>query len=271
MTTELQCKGDYHTGSDAAWRHGCRHPEAVAAHRQWLTDHGGSGRQVPPAVDDDGNCVAVRHGTQGAYFKAGCRHPEALAAYEKYQARRKSAEQRKRDREQIMLWSQDARRAKRMTGGRLSYDPRRIWRRGNMAVDRNNLLMLMHGFVDSPTMGEKLAAMNRLAGTMVAGESWCEKAHPITKTEKAERLGISLTGLSALRRTQLRMIESRHLRRLADVQWRVAVAAHSAGRKDQERLDHERAHAQRAARTEIYEQRRELRRLTIEREQARRG
>jgi hypothetical protein len=241
----------------------------MAAHRVWLAENGKS-RKRPAAVDADGNCIAERHGTCKAYI-AGCRHPEAVRKYEAYQQRRRDADNVRRDAAQALIWERDSQRAKRLTGGRLTQDPRRPWRGGRMAVDRNNLWMLMHGLIDSPTMMEKLAALNRLDGTLVPSDGWFEAPHVITTTELASRLGCTITGIRSLRKTRADLAGKRAQRRLADVQWKAAVAAEAAGRADRVREDHARAAVERAARTAIWEHRRTLRRMADARKQARRG
>lgn len=283
MTTE--CKAAKHSDTNWAWDNGCRHPGAIEAHRKWLAEGKGRMTKVPPAVDESGRCVAAKHGSRHAYIAAGCRHPEAIEKYEKYLKRRNCDAQNRRDADQAFVWMRDSARAKRMTGGRLEQDPRRPWRGGRMAVDRNNLRwMFLHGFA-SASQGEKMAALNRLEGTMVAGDGWLEKPHRITATEIAQRLGVTLTGVKSLRARQIELATERTQRRLADRQWKVAVAEHAVGRKGQARLDHEQAHARRVARRQIWEGgraqrwgadqiregRRTLHMLDEEREQACRG
>lgn len=107
-----------------------------------------------------------------------------------------------------------------------------------MAVDRNNLWMLIHGVVDSPTMGEKLAAAIRLSSVLTS-EAWYRKARPMSAAEIAERIGTSdATASRLMHENWPRLIAERHLRRLADVQWKAAIVAEAPAREQRSRAQH---------------------------------
>src|SRR6185312_10579875 len=61
------------------------------------------------------------------------------------------------------------------------------------------------------------------------------------KSEITAITGIGYSSQQALARKQAELRKTRSLRRLADSQWKVAVAAESAGRKERERERHLRA------------------------------
>jgi hypothetical protein len=238
------CRGNRHTGTNEAWRRGCRHPEAIAAHEEWKRTHSPD-RMMPAAVDADGNCIADKHDSVRAY-RSGCRHPKAIELWERNCQRRDQAKRVRRDIEYAAEFYKEEQRVRRLTGGRYRLDPRREWRKGAMAVDRHNLFMLLHGFIDSPNSGERLAALCRMQGRLVS-DAWFKKARPMFAAEIGDAIGVTEQTALRMARKRKELAGDRARRRLADVQWRAAVAAAAAGRKDAERQRHEQVRAERKA------------------------
>lgn len=218
------CRGKLHTSSNTAWRNGCRHPGAIEAHAQWLARNGGDrDRMMPPAVDADGNCIAEKHHSTRAY-RRGCRCAKAIEVWEASQQRRRDPDRVRRGVAAASQWAREAQQAKRRTGGRLSHDPRRQWRGGVMVVNRVNLMLLLSGFVDSPTRGEKLAAVARLRSTLTR-DGWYEAPRPLMNSEIAARIGTTDQTVGRMIGMQQELAGNRALRRLADAQWKAAIVA----------------------------------------------
>jgi hypothetical protein len=88
-----------------------------------------------------------------------------------------------------------------------------------MRVNRFNLSLLMSGFVDMPTRGERMVAVIRLTGRANTAGTGI-----LTTGEIADRLGTTLANVQ-YQRERVRMLRSeRTRRRLADVQWRAMEA-----------------------------------------------
>ncbi len=158
------------------------------------------------------------HDTARAY-RAGCTHPEAEAAY---------LAARKR-------WNDTARRGKTVrlpSPPPLGPDPRQPWRDGTRGtkVDSNNLFLLLHGFVDRPTRAERRAAVLLLTGRPQPGD------RPLTVTQVAERIGASVTTVHEILREVAHQRTTRAERRLADAQWRAALARRRDAVAEIERL-----------------------------------
>lgn len=243
------CTAARHAGSNEAWRQGCRCPEALAAHNDWLERHRarGSNRLATPAVGADGVCRSELHGTVTAYQRHGCRCPEAVKAWCDDKHRRSNAKRRKRNIELAEAAWREHMRARRMTGDRLSEDPRKPWRGGRMAINRISLWMLIHGYPDNPTMGERIAAVAMLSQTW-ASVAWYEAPRRMNGDEIARRIGVSEGTAYRLRKKCAELAAGRDRRRLADRKWKDAVAAAAAGRADAERERHRACAADRAER-----------------------
>jgi hypothetical protein len=210
------------------WSKGCRHPEAIRAHQEWL-DARRAEREA--AVDwPEGQCLARRHGTRYAADAYGCRCPEALLEVDRARARRVENKKAQRRREYALEYEHEERRVRRATGWRLSADPRREWRYGKAGVSSITVMMMLHGFPDSPTRAERMVAIIKLDGRMVRDEHTA-RMRPMFKGEIAERIGCTEATVRRLRAERVRRRNERTLRRLADAQWRAAHHAHGAERR----------------------------------------
>lgn len=239
--------------TNTAWREGCRHPGAIAAHKQWLERKRAEREAIVAA---DGECRAATHGTRSAYEKSGCRCDAAVTAKMAHDARAKRAQ---RDREYQTEYVAEMERCKRKTGGRLDRDPRRPWRGGKMAVSEASVLLLTTGaHPGDATMAERLVALIRIEGKQVWATYGIEAKEaagyrPLLQSEIAQRTGMSETVQRHLRRKRADLRELRTERRLADSKWRVAVAAEAAGRKERERERHMRSRDERQLRAVLRE------------------
>lgn len=157
-------------------------------------------------VPSDPACPAVRHRTRNAHRNHGCRCREAVIAAEAfrdYQIAYKRARRR----------GDNAKRAARRFG--TGWDPRLPYEGPRRRVSRINLMLLCSGFVDSPTMYERMAATLRLsvrgnpAGTGL-----------MSAREIAARIGCSARDVQRYRGMPARLREQRTARRLADARWR---------------------------------------------------
>jgi hypothetical protein len=243
-----RCRAARHASTNTAWREGCRHPAAVEAHRQWLVVNGGDrDKMLPPQLDAGGNCIAEKHDSCRAY-RRGCRCKRAIKLWEENHERRRADPARvRREIEYATEWGREMARNLRRTGGRYAIDPRRQWRGGKMAVSRIGLLMMLSGYPDSPTRGERLAAAIRLQSTMTR-TYWYERPRPIYQSEIADRIGCTdQTVGRLLNGVRPELAASRAQRRLADVQWKAAVAAEAPARRERERALHAAAQQRREA------------------------
>lgn len=228
------CAGSRHGGTQEAYRHGCRHPLAIAAHERWQEERKAECPGCPSRIHHSGRA-----------WKSGCRSPLSVAAHEHTVGREREYDARRRAKDKERLGKRDA--AHRLTGGALQGDPRARWRSGRMAVDRNNLRQFLAGFPDSPTTGEVIAAIAKLEGKLVPDSAYLSRL--ITPSEIAAKLKLG-SDRQVYRSwvTRKRLRDQRTLRRLADVQWKTALAPVAASRKDRVRLEHEAAHERAAAR-----------------------
>lgn len=241
----VPCPGSRHGATNDAWKHNCRHPAAVAAHEQWLAER-----------DTDHSCNASRHDTNLAWME-GCRSDRAEAAHRKAVERKANADQVRRGRESSNLYYKSVRKIQLRTGGRLSRDPRQAWRGGKMLIDRNNLMHLMWGFPDDPTVGELVAAVARAETRLVPASAW--SARRIDNFEIARALGIDDRQVFRLRKIRERLRSERTRRRLADVQWKAALVAEAPARKARESLAHQAAAERRLSRKQYGRTMRRLR------------
>lgn len=196
------CGADQHRPTQDGWNRGCRCSGAMAAHERWLNLR--RARRVRARANAAAGltgCSARKHGSVDA-FSWGCRCPDTLRKYAEAKARKTT-------------WR----------------DPRDTWRRGKMAVDRNNLWLLLHGIVDSPTLGERMAAVITLTGTLVPASGSVWTSRPINDAEIARRLGCCDTTVKRLREKRAEMRELRTARRLADVQGKAHDARKAPVRK----------------------------------------
>lgn len=195
--------GTRHGPTEAAHREGCRCPQALAAHADYLARRRTrDNRQAPPAPKaPDGSCTALGHGTESAYRRRGCRCEDAIKAYHTAKERARIRHMRKR-----ILTCQ--------------YDPRIPWRGPDHRVSRFNLLLLMGGFVDNPTLGERTVAALRLSRMPHRFGQWINTPDDVARII-GEYDGHQVTKLIA--RVE-RLRASRTRRRLADAWWRAARA-----------------------------------------------
>jgi hypothetical protein len=265
-TTAAVCTAARHAGSNEAWRGGCRCPEALTAHSAWLDRHRVRlNRLAPSAMGGDGVCRAGLHDTVAAYQRHGCRCAEAVAAWDEDKRKRSLTKRKKRNIQLAEAAWRESAHARRVTGGRLSIDPRKPWRGGKMAVGRINLWMLIHGFSDSPTMGERMVAIILLRQTWTRG-AWFERTRRMNGDEIAARIGVSPATAHRLMGKPAELAGQRTARRLADRKWKDAVAAGAAGRAAGEASRHAAAQAAHRARRLFYA--RTARRLTRSKERA---
>lgn len=214
-----RCTSGQHRPTQAGWNNGCRCSGAMAAHQRWLEIRKArrAATRARAALGIQG-CVADKHDSVNAY-SWGCRCPGTVERYREALRRKAEADYR---------------------------DPRYRWRGGKMAVDRNNLWMLLHGVVDSPTVAERMAAMIALEGTHITESPWTSR--PINDAEIGERLGYrGSASVTRLRERRARLREQRTKRRLADVVGKARDVRRAAGRKQREAAVHEAARARKAA------------------------
>lgn len=222
----MQCTGKRHTGSNDAWRHGCRHPEAIAAHEKWLAERKPFSPR-PAAVDERGRCVAPKHGTWQAHI-VGCRCATAVEAIRMRRERKRHDDRVRRRSAAELEYAREVaaerRAVERRTGGRLLSDPRRPWRGGKMAVRRWSLFWVMRGvFLEEATMAELMVAAIRIDGTPMVDGPY--RSRPINNLEIGERLGADDRQVYRLRQLRSRLRRQRTDRRLADSRWRAAIVA----------------------------------------------
>lgn len=157
-------------------------------------------------VPSDPDCPARRHRTRNAYRRHGCRCGEAVRAYQAfldYQAAYRRARRRGKNATQV---------ARRIGQG---WDPRARHDGPRREVSRINLLLLCSGFVDSPTVYERTAAVIRLSRTGNRAGTGLMSA-----LEIAERIGCSEREVVRCRRKREALRGQRTARRLADARWR---------------------------------------------------
>jgi hypothetical protein len=203
----------------------------VQAHEEWKAKGGRrSYRRREAAVDAQGRCIAERHGTILAYID-GCRCPESVQKFTARQARYRQARDRERDLRLAHEAFADGRRVKRLTGGRLQYDPRRPFRAGRWRVDGVMVRALAGGarVIGTPTHGDLLAAVARLEGWRVPNGPL--RSRPATARQIAERIGSTERTVLRLREQRRRLATDRTARRLADARWRAAYVAAGVDRR----------------------------------------
>lgn len=186
------CPGRGHGPTNAAWSRGCRHLEAIVAHEEWKLRRKADIRTAVAHFQATGCCGAGIHGTVYA-FAHGCRCPEAISA------------------NGGNVFRVEQMRVKLRA-------PRKLnpWREGRMAVGRTNLWMLVHGFVDDPTLGERIAAT-----AILSERGSCTGLYD--SREIADRIGVSCPEVvNRYRKRIIELREQRHLRRLADVRDKAA-------------------------------------------------
>lgn len=210
------------------WSKGCRHPGAIRAHGEWLAAR--RAEREAAATWPEGQCLARRHGTRHAADAYGCRCPEALLEVDHARAQRVENRRAQRRREYSAEYEREERRIRRATGGRLSADPRREWRYGKAGVSSITVMMMLHGFPDSPSRAERMVAIIKLDGRMIRDENTA-RMRPMSKGEIGARIGCTEATVRRLRAERERRRDERALRRLADAQWRAAHHAHGAERR----------------------------------------
>lgn len=194
-----RCSAEHHAPTHNAWQHGCRHPGALIAHEQWKSKLRAERGAALRAHRETGACGAHVHDTVGAY-RRGCRCDLAVKLYHA---------------------SHDGRQIARLREmGSVKLD--NPWRQGKMAVSRINLWMLVRGFVDSPTVGERMAAVAILSrrGTTQVGIGGRDGF--LNNQEIGRRIGINDLAVIGIRKRMEALAESRTQRRLADVRAKAA-------------------------------------------------
>jgi hypothetical protein len=135
------CTARRHTATHSAWQDGCRCPGAEAAHDRYKAIRRERNRHRPAQLDEHGNCVAAMHRPSTTAYRRGCRCPGSIEAHERELETERAAAARRRP-----------------------YEPWKPFRGPDMRVSRWNLFLLLHGFPDSPTKAERIAAVRILAG-----------------------------------------------------------------------------------------------------------
>lgn len=216
--------------TQGAWNNGCRHPGAIEAHRVWLEAkkaQRAAGATWPPGV-----CLAVSHNSLYAAQRNGCTCPQAVAKLNADRERKREYKRNlTRSRHYAIEFYRERDRVRRATGGRLDADPRREWRYGKAGVSSIAVMMMLHGFPDaSATRAERMVATIRLGRYRVRDEDTAQM-RPLLKSEIARRIGCTEATVRRLGEERERRREQRHLRRLADVQWRAAHHAQGEARR----------------------------------------
>lgn len=206
------CTAETHRPTNTAWQHGCRHSGALLAHEEFKARIRKQRSDALRGYRETGQCSARVHDTVGAY-RRGCRCDLAVKLYGA---------------------SSDGRNIARLRQC-VSEKLENPWRQGGNAVGRVNLWMLVHGFVDSPTKGERMAAVAILSrrGTDLVG--YGRKTGLLDNQQIAERIGINDTAVTEIRKRMAALRETRPQRRLADVRakaMRVARATERTARHD---------------------------------------
>jgi hypothetical protein len=201
------CTNDTHGITRGAYDRGCRCPAARAGRDAYV-----AARRVrmPAQVDTDGNCTAARHDSDGAYLMAGCRCAVSIRRHAEVQLRANERNARRRERDQAKAIKAD------LQPGR--------FRGPNMRVDRTSLLMLLSGFVDSPTAGERIAAVAILS----------QRGHRTglyDNTEIGQRIGVDRDSVRRIKARIKQLATLRTERRLADAKWKAVRVARARARR----------------------------------------
>lgn len=204
------CRGKTHSDTEAAWNAGCRCVGALIAHEEHKIRIRGIRQAAVEHYKRTGECGATRHSPTDYSFLHGCRCPRTVKAV--MDRHGESLRRLRRDVEPI----------------------ENPWRQGRMLVDRNNLFLLLHGLVDRPTHGERLAATAILQQR--GGPAGFYQADEI-----AQRIGVDSRDIFRYRRKLAALREERIQRRLTDARVKARHAAAAAGRKERVRTEHEAA------------------------------
>lgn len=202
------CRAATHA-TEASWKDGCRHAAALIAHEEWKARRRDKRVAALAIWRATGQCAAERHIPTDYSYYGGCRCPETLAAYDRRHA--------------------DSLSTLRKKFGTTAQTNR--WRQGDRMVDRNNLFLLVHGFIDRPTGGERLAATAILMQRN-------GRNGPLEPAEIAERIGVNPHTIPSYVARMRRLREERPLRKLADIRDKAARVAAAAGRKERVRAEH---------------------------------
>jgi hypothetical protein len=186
--TNPQCRGELHSATEYAWTRRCRCKGALSAHEQAKARRREARRKVVAHFESTGECTASSHDSRRAYTDLGCRCPLAVKLNDAWVARK----------------------PKKTTRLELFVDGRRL------VVGRISLMMLMHGYPDNPTPGERIVASLKLSQRIVSDgpRTW----RHLTRAEVGERIGVNDRTIYRYKRTVDKLRAERHLRRLADVQ-----------------------------------------------------
>lgn len=187
------CTAVRHGVTRVDWRAGCRCPGAHEAHEQRGHDRRHRNRYLPAQVDAEGNCTAERHGPSARAWRRGCRCPETIARHDADLARNRAA----------------------LAAKRPTVHPWTRWRGPDRVVGRWNLFALLHGIVDAPTLGERVAAVRILARMP---NRWSSGIND--NLDIAAVIGEDNDTVRHLKETSVRWRKNRHKRRLADVKLR---------------------------------------------------
>jgi hypothetical protein len=208
--TNPKCRGKRHSPTEGAHASGCRCPETLAAHDQFLVQCRVERSQALSAWRVTGRCAARLHGTYYAYERVGCRCASSIEIYAR-RADRRSETQR-------------LRRGSRPR----QKDPTAL----RYPVGRLELtLMLTGGMPDKPNFGEMLVADIYLARRRVPDGLY--QSRTPTAHEIADRLGVNERTLLRARADRRRLRAARTRRRLHDVKAKAARVAGAAERKQE--------------------------------------
>lgn len=195
------CRSKKHTPTHDSWqREGCRCAATLAAHELWKRKIRMQRREALAGYKRTGQCAATVHGRLGS-FRRGCRCPDTVALY-------------------VATFGDPA----EMTAGLPGHRALHPWREGRMRVDRNNLWFLVHGVVDRPTYGERLAAVVILSGR------GSETAGLLDSQAIADRIHVDVKMVGEYRRRIIRLRGERTQRRLADVRAKAERVAKAIAR-----------------------------------------
>jgi hypothetical protein len=196
------CTAERHTAKQDTYRQGCRCARTVAAHEAWRVRIRTDREAALAHHRATGQCGARTHDSRRAYSTMGCRCPLSKKLYDEWVDRKP-----KRVRRDPISEATD-------------------WR---VVVGRSGLMMLLAGYPDEPTFGERMVADIRLTAIRVPDGPRISR--PLTVIEIAERLGTADRSIHRMRRVRKQLRANRHLRRLRDVQRKAERVARAIERK----------------------------------------
>lgn len=196
------CRGREHGPHNTAWTKGCRCWDTLVAHEEWKAHRRVERIRALAVWRETGQCAAKRHTpTDNSYF-GGCRCPATVAYFT----------ERHGD-ELALLHAKHA-----------QAPVENVWRDGRMKVSRTNLWLLVRGFVDEPTYGERLAAAIILS----------QRHGPngrLDPDEIGKRIGVHAHTVPGYFKRARELRDQRTQRRLADARDKAARVARALARR----------------------------------------